>query len=403
MFNRRTSKWLTAITIFITLSSPLSLSTAQAVSKVPVLNPNSVIMESVDPITMPDDYPQDLTDWYDSNVDARSFAVIDVETNKILAQREGNMPYPIASMTKILSVYLIYKAIDEGKLDLDQKITIPDPIVEHISSNPELSNIWLISDFEYTVEDLIYAIMLASANDATSALMWEIYGDEQSSVLAMQNQLTEWGITNAQLYSTSGAPNEEVPESFWMPGSNSMNENTMAAADVALMAQHIVEEYPEILEVTSTREFIYMEGTDEQQSLYNPNQLLEGGNYGREGVTGLKSGFTDAAGLNFVATGSQNDRDYVAVAMGTFGEGMSSYWEIEILLDGLVDYPDMYELTLPTNLKVAESTELILDDEELDDDQAIEITDSSEDIEILENNRDNPMTNFMRDLFGIFN
>lgn len=403
MFNRRTSKWLTAITIFITLSSPLSLSTAQAVSKVPVLNPNSVIMESVDPITMPDDYPQDLTDWYDSNVDARSFAVIDVETNKILAQREGNMPYPIASMTKILSVYLIYKAIDEGKLDLDQKITIPDPIVEHISSNPELSNIWLISDFEYTVEDLIYAIMLASANDATSALMWEIYGDEQSSVLAMQNQLTEWGITNAQLYSTSGAPNEEVPESFWMPGSNSMNENTMAAADVALMAQHIVEEYPEILEVTSTREFIYMEGTDEQQSLYNPNQLLEGGNYGREGVTGLKSGFTDAAGLNFVATGSQNDRDYVAVAMGTFGEGMSSYWEIEILLDGLVDYPDMYELTLPTNLKVAESTELILDDEELDDDQGIEITDSSEDIDILENNRDNPMTNFMRDLFGIFN
>lgn len=403
MFNRRTSKWLTAITIFITLSSPLSLSTAQAVSKVPVLNPNSVIMESVDPITMPDDYPQDLTDWYDSNVDARSFAVIDVETNKILAQREGNMPYPIASMTKILSVYLIYKAIDEGKLDLDQKITIPDPIVEHISSNPELSNIWLISDFEYTVEDLIYAIMLASANDATSALMWEIYGDEQSSVLAMQNQLTEWGITNAQLYSTSGAPNEEVPESFWMPGSNSMNENTMAAADVALMAQHIVEEYPEILEVTSTREFIYMEGTDEQQSLYNPNQLLEGGNYGREGVTGLKSGFTDAAGLNFVATGSQNDRDYVAVAMGTFGEGMSSYWEIEILLDGLVDYPDMYELTLPTNLKVAESTELILDDEELDDDQGIEITDSSEDIDIPENNRDNPMTNFMRDLFGIFN
>lgn len=402
MFNKRTSKWLVAITIFFTLTSQLSLSTGLAVSKVPVLNPNSVIMESVDPIAMPEDYPQELLDWYESNVDARSYAVIDVETNKILAQREGNMPYPIASMTKILSVYLIFKAIDEGKLALDQKITIPDPIVEHISSNVELSNIWLISDFEYVVEDLIYAIMLASANDATSALMWEIYGDEQSSVLAMQNQLTEWGITNAQMYSTSGAPNEEVPESFWMPGSSSMSENTMSAADVALMAQHIVEEYPQILEISSAKEFVYMEGTDEQQFLYNPNQLLEGGNYARQGVTGLKSGFTDAAGLNFVATGSQNDRDYVAVAMGTFGEGMSSYWEIEILLDGLLDYPDMHELDLPTNLKLPENNELLSEETE-EEGQAIEISNSEEETEQLENKRDNPVTNFMRDVFGIFN
>lgn len=238
--------------------------------------------------------------------------------------------------------------------------------------------------------------MLQSANDATSALMWEIYGSEQAAVQAMQDQLTEWGITNAQIYSTSGAPNSEVPESWWMPGSNEMSENTMSAADMALVAQHTIEEYPQILDITTTREYTYMEGTDEEQILFNPNQLLEGGTYGRSGITGLKSGFTDAAGLNFVATGNQADRDFITVAMGTFGEGMSSYWEIEILLDGLLDHPEVIDLDLPTNLKAQEPAEELVE-------EAAQEDSATEDSTPIENNRDNAITNFMRDIFGVFN
>ena len=370
--------------------------TAQAVSKTPIFNSDNVLLEPSEPIGMPEDYPSELQEWYDNNMDARSYVVIDQETNKILANREGNVPYPIASMTKVLSMYLIYQALDEGTLKLDQEIEIPTEIVEDISSNVELSNVWLVEGITYPVEDLMYAVMLQSANDATSALMWEIYGSEQAAVQAMQDQLTEWGIVNAQIYSTSGAPNIEVPESWWMPGSNEMSENTMSAADMALVAQHTIEEYPQILDITSTREYTYMEGTDEEQILFNPNQLLEGGTYGRSGITGLKSGFTDAAGLNFVATGNQADRDFIAVAMGTFGEGMSSYWEIEILLDGLLDHPEVIDLDLPTNLKAQEPAE------ELVEEAAQEDT-TTEDSTPIENNRDNAITNFMRDIFGVFN
>ncbi len=396
MFNKRTIKWLTVLSLSSMCYANLYPTTAQAVSKTPIFNSDNVLLEPSEPIEMPEDYPSELQEWYDSNMDARSYVVIDQATNKILANREGNVPYPIASMTKVLSMYLIYQALDEGTLKLDQEIEIPTEIVEDISSNAELSNVWLVEGITYPVEDLMYAVMLQSANDATSALMWEIYGSEQAAVQAMQDQLTEWGITNAQIYSTSGAPNIEVPESMWMPGSNEMSENVMSAADVALVAQHTIEEYPQILDITSTREYTYMEGTDEQQVLYNSNQLLEGGSYGRPGITGLKSGFTDAAGLNFVATGNQNDRNFIAVAMGTFGEGMSSYWEIEILLDGLLDHPEVIDLDLPTNLKAQEPTEELVE-------EAAQEDPATEDSTPIENNRDNAITNFMRDIFGVFN
>ena len=396
MFNKRTIKWLTVLSLSSMCYANLYPTTAQAVSKTPIFNSDNVLLEPSEPIEMPEDYPSELQEWYDSNMDARSYVVIDQATNKILANREGNVPYPIASMTKVLSMYLIYQALDEGTLKLDQEIEIPTEIVEDISSNEELSNVWLVEGIAYPVEDLMYAVMLQSANDATSALMWEIYGSEQAAVQAMQDKLTEWGITNAQIYSTSGAPNSEVPESWWMPGSNEMSENTMSAADMALVAQHTIEEYPQILDITTTREYTYMEGTDEEQILFNPNQLLEGGTYGRSGITGLKSGFTDAAGLNFVATGNQADRDFIAVAMGTFGEGMSSYWEIEILLDGLLDHPEVIDLDLPTNLKAQEPAEELVE-------EAAQEDPVTEDSTPIENNRDNAITNFMRDIFGVFN
>lgn len=396
MFNKRTIKWLTVLSLTSMSYANLYPTTAQAVSKTPIFNSDNVLLEPSEPIEMPEEYPSELQEWYDTNMDARSYVVIDQATNKILANREGNVPYPIASMTKVLSMYLIYQALDEGTLKLDQEIEIPTEIVRDISSNVELSNVWLVEDETYPVEDLMYAVMLQSANDATSALMWEIYGSEQAAVQAMQDQLTEWGITNAQIYSTSGAPNSEVPESWWMPGSNEMSENTMSAADMALVAQHTIEEYPQILDITSTREYTYMEGTDEEQILFNPNQLLEGGTYGRSGITGLKSGFTDAAGLNFVATGNQADRDFIAVAMGTFGEGMSSYWEIEILLDGLLDHPEVIDLDLPTNLKAQEPAEELVE-------EAAQENPATEDSTPIENNRDNAITNFMRDIFGVFN
>ena len=123
------------------------------ITKTPNLSQDIQEVTQYDPVEIPEEYPQELLDWYASNIDARSYAVIDVETNRILAQTQGNVPYPIASMSKITAVYLVYKAIDEGKLSLDTMVTIPQEIEDYFSFNPEMSAVGLYAGEEYSVED----------------------------------------------------------------------------------------------------------------------------------------------------------------------------------------------------------------------------------------------------------
>lgn len=373
-----------------------------ALSKTPDLGSNATNVQPTEDYVEPEEYPQKLKDWYAQNMDARSYIAVDAETHRVLAQKEGNTPYPIASMSKVISIYLVYKALDEGTLKMDQMITVSDAIAEGIASNVNLSNVGLVAGVEYSVEDLIYGVMLESGNDATSALMWEIYGSEEAAVQAIRDQLQAWNITNFQFYSTSGAPNEELPESLWVAGSGVDDENIMSASDVALMTQYAVEAYPAILDVTSTPEYLFKEGTEYERPLYNPNLLLPGALYGREGNLGVKSGFTDDAGRNFVAVGDENGRRIVSVVMGVVGEDpstgepLTAYWDQEILLDGLLDYPELYQNeNLPTNLPAEPEPEEV-------EEEAGEATEEPADPN-LENRRDNPLTNFMRNIFSIFN
>ena len=398
----------------LVLSSILSMSvlsvgvTASAqvenITKIPNLSKDIQEITQYEAIETPENYPQELLDWYASNIDARSYVVVDTETNKILAQQEANVPYPIASMSKVMAMYMVYKAIDEGKLALDTKITIPQEIEDYFSFNPEMSAVGLYAGEEYSVEDLIHGVMFLSGNDATSALLWEIYGSEQAAVQAIRVQLTDWGFTNFEFYTVSGIPNLYLPEELWIEGSNENSENKMSAADVALMSQYVVETYPALLDITSKYEYVFAEGTENEQVFYTTNLLLDGQAYGREGITGLKSGMTDAAGRNFVSTSTENGRKVIAVVMGLFdredGLAVTTYWETEILLDALLDYPDLYQLDGLASNKHLTREEREAELAKLSEENAqAELAEQG--IE-LENRRDSPVTNFMRDLFNIF-
>ncbi|MRI81803.1 serine hydrolase [Aerococcaceae bacterium DSM 109653] len=374
------------------------------ITKIPNLSKDIQEITQYEAIEIPENYPQELLDWYASNIDARSYVVVDTETNKILAQQEANVPYPIASMSKVMAMYMVYKAIDEGKLSLDTKITIPQEIEDYFSFNPEMSAVGLYAGEEYSVEDLIHGVMFLSGNDATSALLWEIYGSEQAAVQAIRVQLTDWGFTNFEFYTVSGIPNLYLPEELWIEGSNENSENKMSAADVALMSQYVVETYPALLDITSKYEYVFAEGTENEQVFYTTNLLLDGQAYGREGITGLKSGMTDAAGRNFVSTSTENGRKVIAVVMGLFdredGLAVTTYWETEILLDALLDYPDLYQLEGLASNKHLTREEREAELAKLSEENAqAELAEQG--IE-LENRRDSPVTNFMRNLFNIF-
>ncbi|HFI0463328.1 TPA: D-alanyl-D-alanine carboxypeptidase family protein [Streptococcus suis] len=391
-------------TLIATLSLTLTtvpVSTFAQVSKVPVLTGEMPVIPETDPFVMPDDYPQALVEHFEANMDARSYVVIDSQTNRVLAERQGNTRYPIASMSKVAAMYLIYQALEEGTIKLDQEIEVPQIIEDTMSFNFDMSAMGLYADTKYTVEELMYGIMLLSGNDATSTLMWHLYGDEQTAVKAIRDLLTSWGISNFEFYTTSGIPNQYLPESMWIDGSNATSENQMTAADVAYMAQKTITDFPQILEISSANSFIAREGTDREIIMYNPNLLLPGAEYGREGITGLKSGTTDAAGKNFVATGQENGRPIVAVAMGVFDREdltLSPFWEIEILLDKLAEFPDLYNNSnLPTNIPQAPLEEETTE-ETMQETLAPEVQEQLP----TENRRDNPITNFMKGIFDIF-
>lgn len=393
-----TKKALTAFLTTLLMTSSFSVS-AQELNKVPDLTKDFNITAPTQAVAMPASYPEELNHL---TPDIRSYVVIDQATNNILMEREGNTPYPIASMSKVMPVYLTYKAIEEGKIKLEDKIKVTAAIYNDFTINPEMSSAYLVQDAEYTVQELLYGILLASGNDATTLLMEKIYGSEQEAVKAIRAQLEEWGI-DAEFYTTSGINVKYLPERYWIEGATASSQNKMSAANVALMAQYVVEKYPQILEITSSPSFIMLKGKENEYTIENPNLLLPGRQYARLQATGLKSGYTEEAGRCFITTVTQDDRALIAVVMG-IQNPYNSYEETGILLDGLHKYPELYKLEgfasnkVPTKAeKEAEAASLAAEEAAK---KAAEV-DETDDTPTV-NRRHSPFTDFMRSIFGIF-
>ena len=265
----------------------------------------------------------------DFDVAAEHAIAVEATTGKVLYEKDATTPDGIASMTKILTVYLVYKAIDEGKLSWDTKVSISDYAYD-LTENSDASNVTMEAR-EYTVEQLVNAAMVASANSAAIALAEQIGGTESKFVDMMKAQLEEWGITDATIVNASGLNNSYLGDNIY-PGSSSTDENMMSARDVAIIAQHLITEYPDILKITSqtTADF---DGT----TMNTYNYMLEGMPYERSGVDGLKTGTTELAGASFVATSTENGMRIISVVMNADGWEDDEYARFEATND-LLDY-----------------------------------------------------------------
>lgn len=249
----------------------------------------------------------------------RSYFVLDRDSGQVLLEKNSDIAYPIASLSKVASMYMVLQALANNTISYDSKITVADEIVDEISSKLELSNVGLKKNVEYSIKDLMYGVMLKSGNDATSALLWHLYGSEQKAVGAIEKQLHQLGLTSAEFYTVSGAPNAFLPTSMWKEDSDEASENKMSAADLAYLSKKIVDNYPEFLEITKTNLYTLTNG-DEEQEIENTSELLPGKEYGRANVVGLKSGFTDAARRCFITVSKENNHNIIVVVLGVFDE-----------------------------------------------------------------------------------
>ena len=147
--------------------------------------------------------PTALADNFE--VGAKHAIAVDVATGKILYEKDANQPVEIASITKLLTAYLVYEAIHQGKFTLQTSVDISDYPYQ-LTVNPDASNVPLEAR-KYTVEELLETSLIASANSPAIALAEKVAGSEKKFVDLMKAKLQQWGIKDATIVNASGLNN----------------------------------------------------------------------------------------------------------------------------------------------------------------------------------------------------
>lgn len=243
----------------------------------------------------------------DFSVAAKHAIAVEVSTGKVLYEQDSQTPASIASISKLLSVYLVYEALEKGEIQLDTMVDISD-YPYSLTANTELSNVNLDAR-SYSVSDLLNASLITSSNSAIIALAEKIAGSEAAFVDKMKAKVAEWGITDATIVNTSGLDNSDLGENIY-PGSKPDDSNQFSALDVAVIARRLILDYPQVLNITSLNAYDFGGYT-----YYSTNQMLSEGTHARGGVDGLKTGTSNSAGSSFVATTTQANMRIITVVL----------------------------------------------------------------------------------------
>lgn len=243
----------------------------------------------------------------DFSVAAKHAIAVEVSTGKVLYEQDAQTPASIASISKLLSVYLVYEALEKGEIQLDTMVDISD-YPYSLTANTELSNVNLDAR-SYSVSDLLNASLITSSNSAIIALAEKIAGSEAAFVDKMKAKVAEWGITDATIVNTSGLDNSDLGENI-NPGSKPDDSNQFSALDVAIIARRLILDYPQVLNITSLNAYDFGGYT-----YYSKNQMLSEGTHARGGVDGLKTGTSNSAGSSFVATTTQANMRIITVVL----------------------------------------------------------------------------------------
>jgi serine-type D-Ala-D-Ala carboxypeptidase (penicillin-binding protein 5/6) len=276
------------------------------------------------------------------DVNASGAILVDAETGMILYEKNSETALGIASMTKMMTEYLLLEAVKEGKVKWDQEYVV-SPALSKMSHDDSLSNVYLRVDGKYKVEDLYAAMAIESANAATMAIAEIVGGSEAKFVELMNKKAAELGLKTYKFVNSSGLNNRDVLKHLPDVVGDPDEENIMSAKDVAALASHLIHDFPEVLKTSSIPEKIFAQGTEDEFVMDNWNWMLEGyeelaedyPNYQQfvyDGLDGLKTGSTPFAGYNFTGTASRDGQRFISVVMNT-GSQSERFKETRKILD----------------------------------------------------------------------
>lgn len=225
-------------------------------------------------------------------IPAVSAVLMDADNGQILYSKNMNERRAPASTTKLMTMLLIAKSVQEHKDSWSETVPVT-PDAYKVAIEPDVSNAYLDPRKHYTLEQMMKYIAVLSANDATVAAADKIGGDQQAFVAMMNQEAQKLGLTGTHYMNPDGL--------------QETNHYT-TAHDLAILADHIVKDYPVILNYTKLPSVTIVPGSPWP----NTDELL--GNY--PGVDGLKTGYTDQAGYCYVGTAEQHGVRLIAVVLG---------------------------------------------------------------------------------------
>ena len=240
----------------------------------------------------------------EGDISAPAAVLMDADTGKILYEKNAHEQRACASITKVMTLTLVMEAVDSGKIHMDDVVTAS----AHAASMGG-SDIWLEEGEQMTVDDMIKATAVASANDAAVALAEFICGTEDDFVAAMNEKAKALGMDDTTFMNCNGLDEEG---------------HITSAYDVALMSRELIQ-HDKIFDYTS----IWLDNLrGGETQIVNTNKLLRS----YDGITGLKTGTTGEAGACISATAERNGLSLIGVVLGA-DSGKERFRDAATLLD----------------------------------------------------------------------
>lgn len=253
------------------------------------------------------------------NVYAKGAILVDGQTGRVLYEKNADQMLGIASMSKMMTEYILLDAIKQGRITWTQQYTV-DSFVSALSHKTELSNVPLRADGKYTVKELYDQMAIYSSNSATIALAETIAGSEKNFVSMMNDEAKKLGLQDYKFVNSSGLNNSDYQGN--QPTGGPSDENAMSSRSVATLAFRLINDFPEVLQTTSITKQKSVDGVN----MPNWNWMLPGLVYGYQGMDGLKTGTTDYAGYCFTGTAMRDGRRFITVVQNaTDASGKGGY------------------------------------------------------------------------------
>lgn len=218
---------------------------------------------------------------------ADSYYLVDYDSGRVMAEKDADKRVEPASITKIMTAYLVFKAIKDGDITLDEMVTISEKAWRKGGSK-----MFVEVDTQVSVGELIKGLIIQSGNDASVALAEHIAGSEEAFAGYMNHQAKTLGMTNTNYVNATGWPDDN---------------HYSSARDIAILSRAMIRDFPEDYGLYSEREYTY-NGIRQ----YNRNRLL----WRDDSVDGVKTGHTEAAGYCLVSSAKREDMRLISVVLG---------------------------------------------------------------------------------------